>query len=609
MGERKNRSKKLFLFLVSENKTFPNKHRPMTYTMSHYAPQPKEDTATYARLSQQRPEAVSDLRKVSAHPGYFHPGDRQQQQQHQSQVMKRDFHSSAWAAASARSMEADRGTLAVIPPPHGGSKAHFGLPHHEDPRNDPRYMMPHRSQPLKLSSETPPPSHVPAQTNASQGDVPLDLGSSSKRKSDIADAVPKKNSKLDVTNSVLFKVSEPSVLVTSEPSIITTVMNTALSGGPSNGPKPETETPPLDFTSQPSGYVHKLKKAWIKAYSSNNEEVKSEPPASSVPSVLSNFARGTPSPALSTKSSSASSMKNAKVGSTSSKPGTPQPSFNGNLAATSSPRRAGASRVSGKGTEDEEVSSDSSSPATEVVKLAQCRRGTAIADRLISSKPGRRTRSSRNLKMTEMTIESSDNSDCESGKDKDANETSPTGRRRRRPGNKATEKKRRKASPDDQDANPFQRPSVTQLKRTGESFLQDKSCSEEAPGLAKCLECRWTQSQRNKKMPNIFCRFYAFRRLRYAKNGRVAMAGFCDPYRDFSKKDAALWHSPAEMTSMTESQAKYILDNIRLDFNLIVKQERRSVQLHCGEGTLRLYEDNTLIFLGSFWSDQKTKAI
>lgn len=79
---------------------------------------------------------------------------------------------------------------------------------------------------------------------------------------------------------------------------------------------------------------------------------------------------------------------------------------------------------------------------------------------------------------------------------------------------------------------PFRKPPVGQLKKTGESFLQDGACFEVAQKLGKCRECRWTPNQRTKNMPNIFCRFYAFRRLRYTKNGQLAIAGFSDPNTD-----------------------------------------------------------------------------
>lgn len=79
---------------------------------------------------------------------------------------------------------------------------------------------------------------------------------------------------------------------------------------------------------------------------------------------------------------------------------------------------------------------------------------------------------------------------------------------------------------------PYRKPPVGQLKKTGEHFLQDGPCFEVAPKLSKCRECRWTPNQRSKTFPNIFCRFYAFRRLRYTAKGQLAIAGFSDPYKD-----------------------------------------------------------------------------
>jgi lysine-specific demethylase 3 len=105
--------------------------------------------------------------------------------------------------------------------------------------------------------------------------------------------------------------------------------------------------------------------------------------------------------------------------------------------------------------------------------------------------------------------------------------------------------------------NPFNKPPVPVLKKSGESFLQvsptsirldmittiisgiffpqDAPCWEVAPRLAKCRECRLTPHQRRRNEQqsnaNIFCRFYAFRRLRYTKSGQLAIAGFSDPLK------------------------------------------------------------------------------
>ena len=59
---------------------------------------------------------------------------------------------------------------------------------------------------------------------------------------------------------------------------------------------------------------------------------------------------------------------------------------------------------------------------------------------------------------------------------------------------------------------PLNKTPMLKLRKTMEPFIQDSSCGDIAPKLMKCRECKMTTNQRNKKMPNIFCRFYAFRR-------------------------------------------------------------------------------------------------
>lgn len=122
------------------------------------------------------------------------------------------------------------------------------------------------------------------------------------------------------------------------------------------------------------------------------------------------------------------------------------------------------------------------------------------------------------------------------GTAKQAKEKEPR-KRGRRPKSSKSDKNTddepiKKKSKDDPPNPPFSKPTKGQLKKTGESFLQDGDCIEIAPKLPKCRECRWTPHQRSKKSPKIFCRFYAFRRLRYTKNGQLAIAGFSDPNKD-----------------------------------------------------------------------------
>ena len=93
----------------------------------------------------------------------------------------------------------------------------------------------------------------------------------------------------------------------------------------------------------------------------------------------------------------------------------------------------------------------------------------------------------------------------------------------------------------------------------------------------------------NCKMFTIFYRFYGFRRLRYhPKNGQLAVSGFCDPRnkkKDVTSDDAEMWEASADNApeGLTVHQAKYCLELLKTDFDLIVKEERQAVQEHVGD--------------------------
>ncbi|XP_046386731.1 lysine-specific demethylase 3B-like isoform X4 [Ischnura elegans] len=132
---------------------------------------------------------------------------------------------------------------------------------------------------------------------------------------------------------------------------------------------------------------------------------------------------------------------------------------------------------------------------------------------------------------------------------------------------------------------PCRKPPVSQLKKTGESFLQDGSCFEVAPKLAKCRECRWTPNQRSRNMTNIFCRFFAFRRLRYTKNGQLAMAGFSDPHGDASEDDLKLWlpQSDNPPEDLDIEMSRFLLSQVGDQFCDLVEQEKDAISLHMSE--------------------------
>uniref|UniRef100_A0A3Q2DZI1 Uncharacterized protein n=1 Tax=Cyprinodon variegatus TaxID=28743 RepID=A0A3Q2DZI1_CYPVA len=102
---------------------------------------------------------------------------------------------------------------------------------------------------------------------------------------------------------------------------------------------------------------------------------------------------------------------------------------------------------------------------------------------------------------------------------------------------------------------------VKKLKQTGESFLQDDSCSEIGPNLQKCRECRVVRSKKGAEPAHspVFCRFYYFRRLSYSKNGVIRMDGFSAP-EQFDDEALALWvPGSMEESRLDQATARYIL--------------------------------------------------
>ncbi|XP_049872327.1 lysine-specific demethylase 3A isoform X2 [Pectinophora gossypiella] len=117
-----------------------------------------------------------------------------------------------------------------------------------------------------------------------------------------------------------------------------------------------------------------------------------------------------------------------------------------------------------------------------------------------------------------------------------------------------------------------------------DSFLQNGPCFEVAPRLAKCRECRWSPAQRDKDMPNIFCRFYAFRRLKYAKNRQLAIAGFSDPYKDAEEDDKKLWlSSSAGAAELDIEMSCFLLREIGDQFCELLQQEKEAESHHLND--------------------------
>ncbi|XP_075732441.1 lysine-specific demethylase 3 isoform X2 [Rhipicephalus microplus] len=135
------------------------------------------------------------------------------------------------------------------------------------------------------------------------------------------------------------------------------------------------------------------------------------------------------------------------------------------------------------------------------------------------------------------------------------------------------------------------KPIIAELKKSGKPFLQNASCYDVAAKLPKCRECWMTPNQRKKKMPNSLCRFYAFRKLRFDKNGTVLSGGFSEP-SDASEEDLKLWLPPLDHApkDLDVNSAKIILSHVGNQFCDLVEQEREAQFLYMGEDKTILWK-------------------
>ncbi|XP_072414044.1 probable JmjC domain-containing histone demethylation protein 2C isoform X2 [Chiloscyllium punctatum] len=118
---------------------------------------------------------------------------------------------------------------------------------------------------------------------------------------------------------------------------------------------------------------------------------------------------------------------------------------------------------------------------------------------------------------------------------------------------------------------------VKKLKQTGEPFLQDGSCSEIAPNLQKCRECRMVRYRKNEEFNQsaVFCRFYYFRRLAFSKNAVLRIDGFSTPDQ-YDDEAVNLW-LPGDSMDLDIESSKYILRNIDDTFYQIETSEKTAM--------------------------------
>ncbi|KAA0198903.1 JmjC domain-containing histone demethylation protein-like [Hyalella azteca] len=463
------------------------------------------------------------------------------------------------------------------------------------------------------------PGVHPAQTQ------PLDLGrrddpgaSPAKRRTLTPTPQDTKKPRLEVTSTapLLSKVPEPSPVYSPAMTTITSVENLAAQTNVnstlspvqanSNGSRPPSQ-PPASVTPTPSrpdsthspdsnsigtpsgksepeksnspgpsgaGYVHKLKKAWLHRHESGPEIV----PNNLSPSPSSRGPNG--SPGATTAAMNGGSTNNSNAGG-------PKSPANGK----SSRNEDGSSRGSLPSWKSKGGSTLPNGHAQDARDLDSSSTDSDDGNAVHKPKRGKGKRSIKRPKK-------SSDSNSESDKESDGSETSKKSsrlslkqdlepkKRGRKPKPKVEKEKEDGPKPkklkEELVGDPLKKPPLHQLKKTGESFLQDGSCFEVSPKLPKCRECRWTPNQRNKKMPNIFCRFYAFRRLRYTKNGQLAVAGFSNPIKDAYGEDLRLWvpdiNNP--VPDLDVEKSKFLITHVGDQLCDLVQQEKQATQLH-----------------------------
>ncbi|CAH0391977.1 unnamed protein product [Bemisia tabaci] len=388
--------------------------------------------------------------------------------------------------------------------------------------------------------------------------------------------------------------------------------------------KPRIETPPLSVppapspnlgsetsnSPRPTSYpVHKLKKAWLQRHSGEPEcsesskDIVGSGSCVTLPITL-NSTSPVPSDInpVTTSASSFSSIGSMAVNSISK-----VKTSKSRKPPKDSPQNC--STLNGHAA-DKSVNEDDTSSSENDRKSSPTKR---IPSKLKRKKGNnqRKQAASEELKRKKLASTSSTDSDRESGSEKDSdsgsgkktnggsvekNGSKDNNRKRgRKPKGNSTgtkndngegsrEKKPRDEPPTPQ-RDPLQKPPFHLLKKSGKSFLQDGSCLEAAPKLPKCRECRWTPHQRTKNNPSIFCRFFAFRRLRYTKNGQLALAGFSDPHEDASQDDIKLWlpNSASPPSHISTEMSRFLLDQVGDQFCDLLQQEKEAISIHMSE--------------------------
>ncbi|XP_055608259.1 lysine-specific demethylase 3A isoform X2 [Uranotaenia lowii] len=137
---------------------------------------------------------------------------------------------------------------------------------------------------------------------------------------------------------------------------------------------------------------------------------------------------------------------------------------------------------------------------------------------------------------------------------------------------------------------------IKRPKRSTVPQLQKRPCYEVAPRLPKCRECGRSAAARSRDAENIFCRFIAFRKLRYNDQGFLEVAGFADPNNDPSETDFSLWNANLSKIpiDLSVEKSKFLLGQVGYKFCELFHQEKEAYFEH-------MSADKTIAWKQAVW--------
>ncbi|XP_055539682.1 probable JmjC domain-containing histone demethylation protein 2C isoform X2 [Wyeomyia smithii] len=133
--------------------------------------------------------------------------------------------------------------------------------------------------------------------------------------------------------------------------------------------------------------------------------------------------------------------------------------------------------------------------------------------------------------------------------------------------------------------------SKSKRKRVGveyytEPYLQNGPCYQVAPKLPRCRECGRSAAVRSRASANVFCRFIAFRKLKYDHEGLLQVVGFANPSVDPQDFDTSLWNANFTKvpSDLSVEKSKFLLGQVGYKFCELFHQEEEAYYEHMSEG-------------------------